>query len=338
MTEIVRVDGLSGYRELVAELGGDGEVYLRHVGLDPAIFENADAYLPFRKLILALEYAAAQLNCPDFGLRFAGIRAPDTLGALAVAMQHAETGREGLACAARFMHFHNTALRVRVQPHVDAACEFVAVDIHMRKIPKGVQIHERLVAASDRILRVFGGPAYRAREVWFRHQPFAPLEAYRRAFEVTPKFGMSESGVAVAKEVLDQPLAGANAQLKQLAVHFLEGAAPNAGGGLAAQARVIIGRMMRSGEALQNDLAETLGLHERTLQRRLKEEGVTFESLKDDVRRDIAQTYLAQKSVSLSHIAELLGYAEASAFTRASRRWFGRSPRDMRKALIAMEA
>jgi AraC-like DNA-binding protein len=75
-------------------------------------------------------------------------------------------------------------------------------------------------------------------------------------------------------------------------------------------------------------------MHPRTLQRRLREEGTTFEAIKDEARQDLAQRYLAQPDVPLTQITALLGYSEQSALGRSCRRWFGATPREMR-ALLA---
>jgi AraC-like DNA-binding protein len=76
-------------------------------------------------------------------------------------------------------------------------------------------------------------------------------------------------------------------------------------------------------------------MHPRTLQRRLREEGTTFEAIKDEVRRDLAQRYLSQPDVPISQVAELLDYGEQSALGRSCRRWFDTSPRSLRARLIA---
>ena len=76
-----------------------------------------------------------------------------------------------------------------------------------------------------------------------------------------------------------------------------------------------------------------LGLHPRTLQRRLREEGECFESLKDSVRRDVALQYLIQPDVPLSRVAELLGYSEASVLSRSCARWFSATPKQLRNEL-----
>ncbi len=76
-------------------------------------------------------------------------------------------------------------------------------------------------------------------------------------------------------------------------------------------------------------------MHPRTLQRRVREEGTTFEAIKDGVRRGLAQRYLSQPDLPLTQITALLGYSEQSAFGRSCRRWFGVTPRQERTRLFA---
>jgi AraC-like DNA-binding protein len=71
------------------------------------------------------------------------------------------------------------------------------------------------------------------------------------------------------------------------------------------------------------------------MQRRLGEEGTTFEGVKEEARRDLARRYLVQPDLSIGQITTLLGYSDQSAFSRSCRRWFDRSPRDMRAHLLA---
>jgi len=76
-------------------------------------------------------------------------------------------------------------------------------------------------------------------------------------------------------------------------------------------------------------------MHPRTLQRRVREEGTTFEAIKDQARRDLAQRYLSQPDLPLTQITALLGYSEQSAFGRSCRRWFDMTPRQERARLLA---
>ena len=81
------------------------------------------------------------------------------------------------------------------------------------------------------------------------------------------------------------------------------------------------------------EVAQTAGLSVRTLQRRLGEQGTTYNKLVDDLRYDLSLQYLEASNVSVSEIAFLLGYSEASAFDRAFRRRTGVSPMEFRRRL-----
>jgi AraC-like DNA-binding protein len=336
VSEIVRADALRGFRELANELGGDGEALLRASGIDPAALADGDSYVSYRRVISVVERTAAALNCPDLGLRMAERTGAEMLGPLSVAMHNADTVRDAMALAQRFMHFHNPTV-VLATTRIDGDTDFISLDVRMRRPPKHPQTFERGVATVHRYLVAVCGSSYAPKAIHFQHAALSPPARYRAVFGVAPLFSMPEAGVGVARAVLDAPLKGSNAQLRRIAEHYLESVAPRAAltDAVAPRARVIVTRMMRTGACTQADLADALGLHERTLQRRLKAEDTSFEMLRDDVRREIAQSYLGQRSVPLAHIAEMLGYAEASAFTRACQRWFGQAPRDVRKRLAA---
>jgi AraC-like DNA-binding protein len=98
--------------------------------------------------------------------------------------------------------------------------------------------------------------------------------------------------------------------------------------------RALIIRRLPDGEPQRPKIASLLGLSERTLQRRLAAEGTAFERLLDDTRRELARHYLGQRNVSLTDIAYVLGFSDQSSFFRASRRWFGSSPRYYRGRLL----
>ena len=77
----------------------------------------------------------------------------------------------------------------------------------------------------------------------------------------------------------------------------------------------------------RNATLATLHISSRTLQRRLEDEGTSFQQLRDDTRRELAQRYLREPvSSSLSRVAELLGFEDQSNLFRACKRWFGESP------------
>jgi AraC-like DNA-binding protein len=84
--------------------------------------------------------------------------------------------------------------------------------------------------------------------------------------------------------------------------------------------------------AITVDIARSLGMSERTLARKLADEGLNFTELLQQLRRDFALRYLSDRKLHVSKIAWLLGFQEVSAFTHAFKRWTGKTPREMRTA------
>lgn len=85
-------------------------------------------------------------------------------------------------------------------------------------------------------------------------------------------------------------------------------------------------RMLHTGEASMDVVADKLGVSRRTLHRQLKDEGVTFVQVLDELRHKLALHFLSGKKVSVSETAYLVGFSDPAAFSRAFKRWTGTSP------------
>ena len=81
-------------------------------------------------------------------------------------------------------------------------------------------------------------------------------------------------------------------------------------------------------------MAGDLGFSARTLIRKLKQEGVSFQQILDEVRMERAAWYLRETPYPIEEIAERLGYADTTNFSRTCRRWFGAKPGEIRRGLI----
>ena len=88
--------------------------------------------------------------------------------------------------------------------------------------------------------------------------------------------------------------------------------------------------MLQSGSVASDAVAKMLGLSERSLQRRLNEEGTTFLTLKDEVRKDLSLNYVRNMNIDIAEIAFLLGYSDQSTFSRSFKRMTGKSPSEVR--------
>jgi AraC-like DNA-binding protein len=98
------------------------------------------------------------------------------------------------------------------------------------------------------------------------------------------------------------------------------------------QVKGIVKKLLAGQRPALQDVARELHLSTRTLQRRLTDEGMTFQQLMEGARRELAQHYLLHSSLELNETAYLLGYEDANSFFRAFHHWEGSSPGEWRSA------
>lgn len=331
--DLARAGIFRGFRETVAACGGDADAFLREVGLAPTKLADPDDYIPFSALIRVLELASERLGRNDFGLLFGGTQSHGLMGPLSVAAINSKTARDGVECVSRFVHFHNRAIVLAIEALLDRDADLVWQDVVIVHRLDCTQLIERQIAYEHTMMgRLIED--YAPIEVWFRHAPVSPPETYERVFGVRPRFNERRNGIVVSRAALDAVRPGRSEQLRRSALMYIESLDRRAADSFSGRVRATLLAMMGAGAgAPQSDVADALALHERTLQRRLKDEGVSFEEIKDGVRREMAERLLGQRGLPLSHVAEMLGYSEAAAFSRSCRRWFGEPPRDVRKRL-----
>jgi AraC-like DNA-binding protein len=168
-----------------------------------------------------------------------------------------------------------------------------------------------------------------------RFPPPADLQPYKDAFKCSLRFNSSANALLFARADVISPLPTAHPLLaevhERLAGEHLQRLDLAQ---VSSRARAAIIRRLPDGEPRRTEIASTLEMSERTLQRRLEVEGTSFQRLLDDTRRELAQQYLGQTDTSLCDATYLLGFSNQSSFFRACKRWFGISPRQYRIRLM----
>lgn len=177
------------------------------------------------------------------------------------------------------------------------------------------------------------GQGFRPAEMRFAHPRGASRPAVERRFGCPVRFGAAATEMLFASGQLDMPMRGADPYLAVLVGRHAEAALAGVGplpGSLRGGVERTVTAALPGGVPTLEQVAEGLGLGPRTLARRLADEGTSYRRLVDALRRDMATNLLADPDLDLAQIAELLGYAEQSAFTNAFRRWTGQPPRRFR--------
>lgn len=318
---------------LVRERGGDTAALLRRFGLPAAADREPEVVLPLAALDELLEAAAGAAGVPCLGLELAERLPRGVYGVVEYACRTAPTVREALARLVRYMRLLNELVEVTLEERDGGGI----VEQRIAGQPRCVGRHANeffvaMLLAGARLLT--GAPCVPTR-AWLAHP--RPADVARLVAVLGTEavaFDAGANGVALPAAVLDLPLATHDPALLRLLDRQAEQALPPdaSRAPLVALVRRRIRETIVEGPPAVEAVAAGLHMSARTLQRRLADDGLRFQALVDDVRRELALEYVGDPRRPLGEVAYLLGYAELSPFLRAFKRWTGRTPGELRGA------
>ncbi|WP_422391301.1 AraC family transcriptional regulator [Arthrobacter sp. N1] len=330
MGSVIRSAGMRGFRDVVEQFGGDAEALAAQFGVPLDALDGDDVLVSDVAMARLLEGAARALPCPDLGLRISAYQDIGILGPLAVAVQNSPTVGAALECASQFLFLHSPVLRFTLVADPEGRPGDVGLCYGSSEGTPPRQATDAILAFSHRMVRFLLDGPYGLHSVHLSHLPRAPASRYTEFFGAEVRFGQAASLLRVPRSLLDRPLAGVDDTLREIALDYLHSHFPEPGRVVAPRVRNAIDRMLGSSPPRIDSAARLLGMHARTLQRRLAGEGTSFESLLDDARRDAALRLLTRTDLPLQQVAGLVGLSEQSALTRCVRRWCGTTPSGVR--------
>jgi len=298
------------------------------LGAPPAASEGFVALRRWRAL---LEQARELDPGPQasFPLRLARGIAPRHFGVVGFAALACRTLAEALQ---RLERHHRSVYDVNLA-QLRPLPEGLAVEWGVERGRPGALVDETAIAAFVQLARELTGRPVRPLAVDFVNRRPADPRPYEDFFSAPLRFGQPCTRVVLAAADLALPLRGADAALLALldaqAERLLQEAAA-VSGAVAVWRQALVG-LIRAGRCQLPDLAHSQHMSPRALQRRLAAQGISFQGLLSQTRRQLAEAYLRDAEVELAEVALLLGYSEQSAFTRAFRHWTGQAPLQWRK-------
>jgi AraC-like DNA-binding protein len=334
MTAMVRAQSLRGYRELVKDLGGNPTRLLRTAAIEPAALNQLTAFISFGSLIDLLERSAADLDCPDFGLRLAERQDIGILGTLSVAMLYSATVGEAMHCASKYLHVYNAAIAFGINTRERRGQASLEFGVLVKHEPRWAQTAEHGIGLASRIMTMLSEEQCHLQQVWLSHPPVATEATYRSRFDAPLTFRADRLALAYAAKDLNRPISEHNRQLHNLATTYLDSHSPRGPTPFPVEVRQAVETLLGTGTSGHRQVANALHMHPRSMQRRLQNDDATFEDIKDDVRRDLAHRYLSQPDLPLSQVTALLDYSDQSALSRGCRRWFHATPREYRNRVL----
>lgn len=328
--EIAHADTLRGFPELVKQLGGEPDALLERAGIDPAVLHKPGSVIDYRSRLRIMECAAHELSCPDFGLRLAATQsAHPAIGPIGVVMKNCSTLGEAMKLWVRHNYAYTRATRARIEPEHSKHQVVIRVEYLIDGASDRRQAVEHgLLLGALHVVKITGG-AVRVQRILLSHEPHSPLKTYRTYFGCDVNFGEREDGMVFNARDLLSPIVNADPTVYEIATSFLEDRFPAKEPPLDARVRSIVLQQLRSKDCTIARVAAELYTHPRTLQRRLRATGASFEGIKDEIRREVALRYIGEGGMSLKRLAEMLGYAETSIVSRNFHRWFSATPHEL---------
>jgi len=321
---LIILTALGTVPDILREHGVDpGEVFAL-AGLDPQGLAEPARAIPYAVMGRLLSRCVALSGCPHFGL-LAGARLElSALGAVGFLVQHSPDVGTGLRNLIAYMHQDQRGGVPTLSTDGEEAR--LGYLIYQPGVESVEQISDGALANCANILRALCGPEFSPREVAFERAPPADASAYRRIFGAPLRFAAGENSIAFSADWLTRPVPNADAMLYRVVLRQVEGRQPGGAAGFPAALRGVVRTLLITGRCSADEAARLFGFHRRTLHRRLKADGLTFEALVEAVRFDLAQELLGGTRSPFSQIAATLGYADSTAFSRAFRRWSGTTP------------
>jgi AraC-like DNA-binding protein len=302
----------------------------RAAGLDPATLGVPGRRVNDRTALRLMQAAEKAVNDPALGIDVARQMHGTALHALGYAWLASATLGEAFRRLVRYTR----VVTEMWSPRLEERAESVRISYAFRlevAARRPDWVHDWLAAGVVQLSRLICGDAFAPLEVALVRERPPDATPFTDWFRAPIVWSAAEVSLLVRKEDLTRPLPTGNPEVaaatERIALDYL---ARLDRGDIVAQVRQRIRETLPSGVPSQAEVARALALSPRTLARRLEEAGTSFTALVDETRRALAEQYLQRTDYSVAEVAYLVGFAEASSFNRAFRRWTGRPPGDAR--------
>jgi len=314
-------------KDAFAQHGLDVDALLAEAGVAQTGSAEVDLAVLTDGFSRAWELAVAKTGDPAIGLT-PPTHPLNSLGVLSHVVLSAPTVHGALQALSRFTHLVSPTATIDVRPEGERGLVALQIAAGRRAVPP--QRYDFYTTVLLHGIRWLTGRT--VRPLVLHHPGPAPVDPARwnEAFGCAVHFGAASCVLEFRAADLALPIPTADPTVADLCERIATQIAEQQGGSVSIRVRQALMKHLSKGDPRRETMASLLCMSERTLQRRLTEEGTSFAELVDGVRREMAQQYFQHSRFSPTEITFALGFSDPSNFYRACKRWFGRSPATMR--------
>lgn len=332
-----RVGGALALPQVLADCGLDAEPLLAEFGLSAAAFSDPENLIPAH-LIGRLARRAVELGAPgDFGLRIGMQTTLRSMGLLGYLTASAETVGAALQGLVDYYVIQNEAVLLSRGEHDGEA--YVGYEVAVPGSPGADQLTFGSLGSLLNFMRELCGTGFRPYEVRFAYPAPADATLFRKVFGPRLRFDCARSELVFEAAFLARRPVGADPILRDLLLgQVRQRNAEGDGKQMADRVARVMRTLMAAGRFSEEEVARCFGMNRRTLARRLRCSGTSYQVLLDDARFELARQLLQYSRAGMLDIAARLGFADAVTFTRAFRRWSATTPARWRREQAAADA
>jgi len=308
---------------------------LRKAGLTLRQIEKRGTRINARNQVRFLALVAEALDDDLLGFHMAQIADLRGVGLLYYVIASSDRLDTALRRTQRYTRISNEALALKCRVAAVLTVEFDFLGVARHSDRHQMELWLTLLV---RALRSLTGRNLRPVRVRMIHRRSEASPELDKFFGCRVEFGASKDEIVFAAGAAKLPLISADPYLNDILVAYCEELLARRTfkpGAFRRRVENAVVPLLPDGNARLGEITGQLGMSERTLARRLADEGTSFASIVDELRHDLARRYLSEPNLSISQVAWLLGYQEASAFTHAFRRWTGKSPTRVRARILS---
>lgn len=324
----VSAGGSYGLAALFDELDEQGVAIpqlLAGTGIRPAWRRQADSALSHAQRVALFASAQRLARRADTALRAGQRQKIGDFGVWGYAMTTSPTFGDAFRFGRDHLPLAGPVLRIAFERRGDTG---VLVSNNPQSLGKLLPfVAEFWRSSMTTLLNLVLGAPFPSRAMYFPYDAPPHASAYREVFPCPIHFGSRVMEWHFDAAVFEVPCPNASAMTAGLCREFCERVIASGEGQSPLQREVRAACLDTQGrEATASSVAASLGLSLRTFHRRLQAESVSFQRLLDEVRSSIAIEYLSNTRMPIEEIGHRVGFADASNFRKAFRRWRGTSP------------
>jgi AraC-like DNA-binding protein len=324
----VHLNAFRGLPDVLADFNVPSEPILRAAGLTRQDLEDPERSAPFPDVDRLISLCVRRTKCPHFGLllgQYVNLLSFGIAGRLA---RNAPSVGAALQDLAAHFVLHDSGGVPSVAIHNDTAT--LTYGMHTAGVRNADQVYDQSVVSMMNVMRQLCGAGWKPDAILLPRKRPVDMRPYREILGASLRFDAVQAAVLFPAFWLARPVVDADPLLHMVLQDRASAELTGQGPMLHGDVRRTIRLLLLSRQCSRADVAKRLGIHPRTLGRRLQESGTTFQALLDDMRAQMAKQLLLDTRLPVARIAAAVGYEDPTIFTRAFARWTGLTPSEFR--------